>query len=147
MAGDDRPRLKDEVLAVLAGADEAETGVLLDALGLEGVELVREPAAGLVMMQARDCFETPFHLGEVLVTAAEVRRGGRPGHGTVLGDAPTQALLLACLDCLAAEEEAGARGRLAPHLLPLARRAERRRDLEARMAGSTRVDFQSMAEG
>jgi phosphonate C-P lyase system protein PhnG len=140
-----RMTLKEEVLAVLPEANPEETQQLLEELGADGVEITREPAPALVMMAARDCFETPFHLGEVLVTTAGVRRDGLPGHGSILGDEPAKALLLACLDLLDSREQVLVRERLAPHLARLARRAEMRRGLTSRMTGSTRVEFQAMA--
>jgi phosphonate C-P lyase system protein PhnG len=137
--------LKEEVLAVLQETDLEETRQLLDELGLEGVEVTREPSPALVMMDARDCFGTQFHLGEVLVTTAGVRRDDRVGHGTILGDEPAKALLLACLDLLDDNQQRLARERLAQCLEGLACRARTSRELAARMAGSTRVEFESMA--
>ena len=137
--------LKDEVLAVLPEAYLEETQHLLEVLRPDGVEVAREPAPGLVMMEASDCFGTPIHLGEVLVTTAAVRRDGCAGHGSILGDEPAKALLLACLDLLDMRELSLARERLAPHLARLARRAELSRGLAARMTGCTRVEFKSMA--
>ena len=87
--------------------------------------------------------EETEHLLEV--TTAAVRRDGRAGQGAILGDEPAKTLLLACLDLLDPAGQAAARERLAPHLARLARRAEAVRGLEARMSGSTRVEFQSMA--
>ena len=137
--------LKEEVLAVLPEAYPEETQVLLELLAPDGAEVTREPAPALVMMDARDCFGTPFHLGEVLVTTARVRGNDRVGHGSILGDEPAKALLLACLDLLDDQQQAIARVRLAPHLERLARRAELGRGRAAQMAGSTRVEFESMA--
>lgn len=108
--------LKEEVLAVLPEADPEETKVLLEVLAPDATEVTREPAPALVMMNARDCFGTPFHLGEVLVTTARVRGNDRVGHGSILGDEPAKALLLACLDLLDDQQQAIARVRLAPHL-------------------------------
>jgi len=96
--------LKDEVLAVLPEAYPEETQHLLEVLRPGGVEVAREPAPGLVMMDPRDCLGTPFQLGEVLVTTAGVRRDGCAGHGSILGDEPAKALLLACLDLLEERE-------------------------------------------
>lgn len=139
------PTLKEEVLAVLSEAHPEELQNLLAELRQDDVEVTREPAPALVMMDARDCFGTRFHLGEVLVTRAGVRRFGRTGHGTILGDEPAKALLLAHLDLLDPGEQTFARERLEPHLARLARRAGSGRGLAAGMAGSTRVEFQTMA--
>jgi alpha-D-ribose 1-methylphosphonate 5-triphosphate synthase subunit PhnG len=137
--------LKEEVLAVLPEASPEETQRLLAELGPDDVEMTREPFPALVMMDVRDCFGTQFHLGEVLVTTSLVQRDGRPGHGAILGDEPAKALLLACLDLLDDDQQQLARTRIAPHLARLARRAEASRGLNALMAGSTRVEFESMA--
>lgn len=137
--------LKEEVLALLPEAYPEEAQQLLEELGPNCAEVTREPAPALVMMDSRDCFGTPFHLGEVLVTTAGVQRDSRPGHGSILGDEPVKALLLACLDLLDSREQALVRERFAPHLSRLARRAAARRGLTASMTGSTRVEFKSMA--
>jgi len=137
--------LKEEVLTVLEEATPDVARQMLDVLGPDGVEVTREPASGLVMMAARDCFGTPFLLGEVLVTTAAVRRDGCDGQGMILGDEPAKALLLACLDLLDRREQTIARERLAPHLARLAQSAGSSRGLAARMTGSTKVEFESMA--
>jgi phosphonate C-P lyase system protein PhnG len=139
--------LKGETLAVLADANPAETERLLSLLEIGGIDLADEPAPALVMMDARDCFGTAFHLGEVLVTRAVVHRDGRVGFGLIIGDEPAKALLLACLDLLDEFEQAAVRERLAPHLAALARRVESARGLAAGMSAATKVEFQSMTEG
>jgi phosphonate C-P lyase system protein PhnG len=137
--------LKDEVLALLAEATPAEARLMLEVLAPAGVRVTREPAPALVMMAANDCYGTPFYLGEVLVTTAGMGLDGRSGHGSIIGDEPAKAVLLACLDLLDAEQQAPARTHLAPHLERLADRSRANRTLAAGMAGSTRVEFQTMA--
>ncbi|MFH0996476.1 MAG: phosphonate C-P lyase system protein PhnG [Pseudomonadota bacterium] len=60
----------------------------------------RPPRSGLVMLTVKDCFETDFHLGEVLVTEARVLFRGCEGFGMVSGEAPRRALARAAADAV-----------------------------------------------
>jgi phosphonate C-P lyase system protein PhnG len=58
------------------------------------------PKTGLVMLTAKDSFETDFQLGEVLVTRASVVFRGCEGFGMVSGEAPRRALARAAADAV-----------------------------------------------
>ena len=60
----------------------------------------RPPRSGLMMLTVKDCFETDFHLGEVLVTEARVVFRGCEGFGMVPGEAPRRALARAAADAV-----------------------------------------------
>ncbi len=60
----------------------------------------RPPRTGLMMMTVKDCFETDFHLGEVLITEARVLFHGCEGFGMVPGEAPRRALARAAADAV-----------------------------------------------
>ena len=66
------------------------------------VELMvsRPPRSGLMMLTVKDCFETDFHLGGVLVTEAHVVFRGCEGFGMVPGEAPRKALARAAADAV-----------------------------------------------
>ena len=99
--------LKSALQRVLTAAAAAEMEQMLDRLWSSGRFTVdRAPQAGLVMCSVIDPFDTPFHLGEVLVTRADVRFDGcHRGCGVVCGDEPDPALLLAAVE---AAERGGA---------------------------------------
>ena len=124
--------------------DEAFAAEVLGELGADAFELETPPRTGLVMMQARDPFDTVFCLGEALVTEVVVRKGDVRGFGLVLGEAPRRALLQAALDLLGRTGNAIAIARAAELLGPeLARRAgDRARDAE--LVARTRVQFDLM---
>lgn len=137
--------LKAALLAVIHAAKPGEAAAVLDELwALGGLSVWRAPEAGLVMLTVRDPFDTDFHLGEALVTTAEVGCEGIAGRGTVLGDAPEYALLLAAVDAI---ERCGRQAALAePRAFAarLKRRDARRRRATSRMAAATTVRFESM---
>ena len=60
----------------------------------------RPPCSGLMMLTVKDCFETNFHLGEVLVTEARIVFRGCEGFGMVSGEAPRRALARAAADAV-----------------------------------------------
>jgi alpha-D-ribose 1-methylphosphonate 5-triphosphate synthase subunit PhnG len=88
-------------LTVLINTMEAQRVEKILALFAD-VELTvsRPPRSGLMMLTVKDCFETDFHLGEVLVTEARVLFRGREGFGMVSGEAPRRALARAAADAV-----------------------------------------------
>ena len=124
--------------------DEAFAAEVLGELGADAFELETPPRTGLVMMTARDAFNTVFCLGEALVTEVVVRKGDVRGFGVVLGEAPRRAVLQAALDLLGRTGNAIALARAAELLGPeLARRAGDRAR-EAELVARTRVQFDLM---
>jgi alpha-D-ribose 1-methylphosphonate 5-triphosphate synthase subunit PhnG len=118
---------------------------MLQRLANLGVEVVREPETGLIMMNVSDCFQTDFHLGEVLVTTAEVSLNGYRGWGMVMGDDGDRALLLACLDAVFQDPDNGLRAELDDELLHWLDRANTLATEELQRAAATKVSFDSMA--
>jgi phosphonate C-P lyase system protein PhnG len=130
------------VIAAVAAADLKPVLDRLWACGRFSVE--RAPQPGLVMCTVIDPFDTAFHLGEILVTRADVALDERHrGCAVVQGDAPEAALLLAAVE---AAERGGAAllGGLAEWAGELRERRNAERSRESRCAAATRVRFESM---
>lgn len=137
--------LKTRLLRVIATAETGQVEALLDRLWASGrFRIQRAPRTGLVMASARDPLDTPFHLGEVLVSEAQVVCDGQVGCGVICGDEPQRALLLAAVEAAA---PAGGRamrewiGDLIGHLEKTKGQREARM---SRLAAATRVRFTSM---
>ena len=141
----DATALSRLLVEVLPAIERDRLPPVLDELWACGEFAVgRAPRPGLLMCPMRDPFDTEFFLGEVLVTTAEVRCGGRTGHGAILGEEPEKALLLATVDAALA----GGRFDLLKNLVPTAAEWSRteveRKKLAAKLAAATRVEFESM---
>jgi alpha-D-ribose 1-methylphosphonate 5-triphosphate synthase subunit PhnG len=80
--------------------DEQRVESVLDLFANEELTVSRPPSSGLVMLTVKDCFETDFHLGEVLVTEARIVFRGCEGYGMVPGEAPRRALARAAVDAV-----------------------------------------------
>lgn len=117
---------------------------LLEAISARGAEIIKEPETGLIMMNAKDCFNTEFHLGEVLVTTAEVRIGGQRGWGMIMGDDGERALLLAGLDVILRETADLFATEVRAELGKWLSKAEAALMSERQRAATTRVNFQTM---
>lgn len=117
---------------------------LLGLVAGEAIRVVRGPLTGLVMMTAQDSFETPFYLGEVLVTEAEVDYGGCRGYGMVLGDDADRAIARATMEAIGASMNRVLLERLNLFLTDENRKLEARRKRAASLIASTRVDFETM---
>jgi len=137
--------LNARLLAAMPAAGSDELAAMLDRVWPMGGFRVRQaPRAGLIMVTVRDPFGTPFHLGEVLVSEAEVELGGYTGYGVVCGDEPEQALLLAVA---AAAERSGRTDVLAAIgvlLDPLEAKSAAHKALSSKLAAATAVRFESM---
>jgi phosphonate C-P lyase system protein PhnG len=147
-APSDRPGpdgLKAELQAGLAVAERADLLAALDRLWACGrFSVERAPQPGLVMCTVLDPFDVAFHLGEILVTRADVTMDARHrGCAVVQGDAPEAALLLAAVE---AAERGGAAllDGLAEWAGELRERRDAQRARESRCAAATRVRFESM---
>lgn len=105
-----------------------------------------EPSTGLVMVTALDAFEQPFHLGEALVSTAEVAFDGVRGHATVMGDDTDRARLAAVVSAVVRHDDAS--DLLSGFATVFARCEARVRESlerERRLVASTRVAFESMS--
>lgn len=123
---------------------------LLDTIWGSGLfVLEREPRTELVMATVRDPFNTPFYLGEVLVTSAEVSWKdsvgyGQVGFGMIQGDRPDEAILLASLEAMAAVVPGELMRSIEAFLAQLETDAMEIRRRDAKMAAATAVRFESM---
>jgi len=137
--------VKARLLAALPAAAPEEIAALLDRLWpMGGFRVQQPPRTGLVMFTVRDPFDTPFHLGEVLVSEAEVSLDGCTGCGAVCGDEPEQALLVAAVAAAELCGRADILGAVGGHLGPLeAKRADQRAQ-SSKLAAATAVRFESM---
>jgi phosphonate C-P lyase system protein PhnG len=96
------------------------------------------------MVTVRDPFDTPFHLGEALVSEAEVEFDGHTGCGAVCGDEPEQALLLAAVAAVERSGRTAVLNAIAAPLDQLEAKSAERKALSARLAAATEVRFESM---
>ncbi len=120
---------------------------LFDLMAPEGVEILKEPESGLLMMAARDSLDTDFYLGEILVTEAEAEYRGFQGYAMVLGEEPEKALLAAALEAICRSDHEALQKRIRKFLESrhgeLAAAAATERKLIAR----TKVSFETMVKG
>jgi alpha-D-ribose 1-methylphosphonate 5-triphosphate synthase subunit PhnG len=134
-------------VGVLAKADGAALRSLMDGLAAQpDYAVLRGPEVGLVMVQGRaGGTGMAFNLGEMTVTRCSVRAAdGTVGHAVVRGRDPRHAEAAAWLDALL-QVPTRREALLSAVIVPLAQEAAARRDLAARKAAATRVDFFTMA--
>lgn len=132
--------------AVLA-MDQGAVRLQLQAIAGAGSEILKNPETGMVMMNVKDCFNTDFHLGEILVTTAELRIQGKRGWGMVMGDDGDRALLLAGLDVIFREEIEPLATELYGEIERWKRKADEELVAERKRTAVTRVNFQNMVVG
>lgn len=139
-------RFSEDFRCLLPELDNGQTEMLIDMLSELQIDIIKPPATGLIMINSRDCFDMDFHLGEILVTTAEVAVSGIQGHATVMGDEPAKALL-------AASVNAAIRSGQVEPLVSIAEKAEAlKKDLvekqrqETLLTAATKVHFESMAK-
>jgi alpha-D-ribose 1-methylphosphonate 5-triphosphate synthase subunit PhnG len=96
------------------------------------------------MYTVRDPFDTPFHLGELLVTEAEVILDGHTGYGAVCGDDPERALLLAAVEAVEANGRSAVLDVIATLLDSLEALSIDQKTLASKLAAATEVRFDSM---
>lgn len=125
--------------------DEQRVESVLDLFANEELTVSRPPRSGLVMLTVKDCFETDFHLGEVLVTEARVVYRGCEGFGMVSGEAPRRALARAVADAvLRCPEPTEIQDNLRTHLEHEESIRKTRLAEDAALVAATKVNFDLM---
>lgn len=138
---------RQTVMALCAEASAAELDAALDALApLPPVRDLRAPESGLVMLRGRAGGNgAAFNLGEATVTRAAVALGDVSGFAYHLGRDAAKAHRAAILDALWQQD--GTRASVTTGLEPVRRRLAAERELAARRAAATRVNFFTLARG
>ena len=140
------PELEARFRALLPHMNHEQVEALLDAVRPLELDSLEESQTGMVMLTALDAYQEPFHLGEVLVSVAEVTFDGLCGHATVMGDDTRRALLAALVS--AASRHGEAESLLADFretLVPISQSVDSALEQEATLVAATRVNFDSMA--
>lgn len=109
--------------------------------GASVVNVLREPAPGMVMMQARESAQgAVFNLGEVTVAEAEVEVDGQRGYALCMGLDAARALAGAIVDA-GAEALPGLRPVIEAALTQAIAADEARRRARWQRVAGTRVEF------
>ncbi|MEQ9642881.1 MAG: phosphonate C-P lyase system protein PhnG [Alphaproteobacteria bacterium] len=109
---------------------------------------LRGPETGMVMVRGRAGGDgSPFNLGEMTVTRCTVRlKDGAVGHAYVAGRDGRHAELAAAVDALMQNRQR-AEAAMTAVVRPLAEAQATRRDLAARQANATKVEFFTLVRG
>jgi phosphonate C-P lyase system protein PhnG len=73
-----------DVQSVITKMDDSSLKELMQLLSSEEINITKSPETGLLMMTAKDSFNTDFYLGEILVTEAAVGYKGLKGYAMVM---------------------------------------------------------------
>lgn len=136
---------RQKALSLLARAMPERLAALFPVL--PGHTLLRGPEVGAVMVRGRQGGTgAPFNLGEMTVTRCSVRlECGTVGHAWVQGRDTGHARRAAVLDALL---QTGRSASLTDAILtPLTADEAARRDLRARKAAATKVEFFTLVRG
>jgi alpha-D-ribose 1-methylphosphonate 5-triphosphate synthase subunit PhnG len=137
--------LKARLLTAIGAASIEEVAGMLDRLWSGGgLRVQRAPQAGLIMVTVRDPFDTPFHLGEVLVCETEVAFDGHTGYGALCGDEPERALLLAAVEAVELSGRLTLLTGIGKWIARLETKNTDRLAVVSRLASATGVRFESM---
>lgn len=140
-----------EFYSLITKMDDGSVEKLMQLLPAEEINITKAPETGLLMMAAKDSFDTDFYLGEIFVTEAEVEYKGLKGYAMVMGDEPEKALLAASIDAILQANTQDARGDLKPKVMDFIVMQEKMiaeaEEKERRLIAKTRVSFETMVKG
>ena len=138
--------IEETLRTLLPVLEKEEAEELMAVISEIPAEVIKSPETGLIMVQAGDCFDVDFYLGEVLVTTAEVECFGTRGHATVMGDEPMKAVLAATVSAIVRSNNEKSLESFTSILDEYTKKFARMRKQEGLLTASTRVNFESMAE-
>jgi alpha-D-ribose 1-methylphosphonate 5-triphosphate synthase subunit PhnG len=131
---------------VLLKTDEEVDRKILQILPAASFSIRREPTTGLVMMTVTDGVGMDFHLGEVLVTEAEVEYEGKIGYAMVVGNNPVKALARAGVSAIMESGDSLYKARLYKYLVREAKKICKKERIAEALTASTKVNFESMTQ-
>lgn len=136
---------KKRLIESIGAANVKDVSDMLDRLwSTDRFRVQLAPRTGLVMYTVRDPFDTPFHLGEILVTEAEVVFDGCAGGGVICGDEPERALLLAAVEAVERSGRIAVLSDIDALIDQMERKKADQTALVCKLAASTVVQFESM---
>jgi phosphonate C-P lyase system protein PhnG len=112
-------------------------GKLMD----KDIEITIPPESGFIMMTMKDSFDIDFHLGEVLVTRAEVKVDGESGYAMVMGGDHAKTMMIAVIN---AALKTGESEIIKKKIKTEERKLVKKIDEERALIASTRVSFEVM---
>ena len=134
-----------DMTMLIAAMDEQRVEQLLELFRDEELAVSMSPRTGLLMQTVKDCFETDFHLGEVLVTEASVCFRGVEGYAMVLGESPRKALARAASDAvLRFDQQSEVKARLLDLLEQEELLQNKQQAENAALVAATKVSFDLM---
>jgi alpha-D-ribose 1-methylphosphonate 5-triphosphate synthase subunit PhnG len=133
--------------SLIMAMDRESLAEFRDLLGEEDIRVIRSPQTGLLMMAAKDPFDTDFCLGEILITEAETEYNGCRGYAMVLGDEPEKALLTAAVSAILQSDDGALKTRIGQFFAPLASDWSREAERERQLLAKTLVNFETMVKG
>jgi len=135
-----------EIQRILEEMDEASVKTLKDVMSAEGVDLLKGPETGLLMVVAQDPFEIHFFLGEVLVTEAEVRYGDQRGYAMTIGQQDERTILMAGMDAIFKSNNVNLQEWLRGFLDERAQEMNVQKEREKQLIARTKVSFETMVQ-
>lgn len=119
---------------------------ILQLLAEAPISIRREPEVGMVMMTVTDDAGTNFHLGEVLVTEAEIEYEGKTSYAMVVGSCPEKALARAAVKAVMEGKDNVLKTRLGKYLATQAGSIEKKEQIDENLHASTIVNFETMTQ-
>jgi alpha-D-ribose 1-methylphosphonate 5-triphosphate synthase subunit PhnG len=136
---------------VITKMDDVSVKELMQLLPTEEINILKKPETGLLMMAAKDSFDTDFYLGEMLVTETEVEYKGLKGYAMVMGDEPERALLAASVDAIlqadTLDEMEDLKQKIKSFLAEQMKRINALQERERQLIAKTKVNFETMSNG
>ena len=140
------PQIDTIPVDVLLKTSEQKDRQILQILAEAAITIRREPTPGLVMMTMTDGSGLNFHLGEALVTEAEVEYEGKIGYAMVLGNNPEKALARAGVSAMMEGPDTPSKTRLCRYLLRESKKIRAKEKIAEALSASTKVSFESMTQ-
>ena len=147
LTGPESSRSSEKWQSALVRMDGRAIERLLQILSRENIVVRRGPETGFLMMTARDASESDFHIGEVLVTEAEVDYGSRRGYAIVLGNDPEKALARAAVEAILAGGDIVLVERIEKILSAEAKKQAAAGRRASDLLAGTKVNFEMMSKG
>lgn len=137
---------KYEAHLIIAKMGAESIAELKRLIPMDEIEILKKPKQGLLMMTAKDSFNTNFYLGEILVTEAEVKFRDMKGYAMLICDDPERAFLAASVDAIMKTNDQNLKHKVFSIINNQAKKIEELDETERRLIAKTKVNFEIMVK-
>lgn len=140
-----RNRSKEDIQNIILSLNKKYINRLMQMIPNDEIEIIKEPEAKLIMMTVKDSFNTPFFLGEIIVTEITVKYQNNEQYSIIIGIEPEKAYVLASILTILDSENSELKRKISKYLSSKQEKINLIKNKEEAFIANTKVKFEGFS--